>query len=129
LESIDAAALLELKFMLESSIDLQFQAWMALSFAVIVASYTAREDLIFKVRIVVAIIYAMSAYALFARWMTEIVRINEIDEILLSRDLALLPVWYAPQARIMTYLFGSFLTVGSVFYFSINTVKNADIDA
>ena len=101
---------------------------MALSFAVIVASYSAKEDLATGVRIAITAIYFMAAYALLARWITEMVRLDEIHEIMASRGVVFEPVWYAPQTRMATYILGSLLTIGAVFYFGNKTENNVDVD-
>jgi hypothetical protein len=128
LESIDTATLLELSFMLESSIDVQFQAWMALSFAVIVASYSAKDQLATRVRFVIAATYLIAVYALFARWMTEWTRLDEIHAITAMRELPFQPVWFGPESRILAYVVGSLVTILAIFYFGSKTDKNGDID-
>ncbi len=121
MEAIETGYLLELTYMLESSIDIQFQAWMALSFAVIVASYSARLELPTGARVVVVIVYTTATYALFARFMTEYFRLDEMHLLLASRGFISEPVWFAPQARIATYFLGTLLTVSTIFYFGIKS--------
>ncbi len=119
MESIDTGYLLELQFILEASIDVQFQAWMAITFAVIVASYSSRDTLKSGLRIIMAIAYLMAAYSLFARWMTESSRI--IDMILpelASRGVTSEIQFYAGMARMITYALGTFIATVSIFYFS-----------
>jgi len=127
LSSIDTASLLELSFMLEASIDVQFQAWMALSFAVIVAAYSAKNNLLMPVRTVMAFTYAVAAYALFARWMTEWIRLDSIHSAIVARGIHFEPAWYAPEARIVTYLVGSAITIGAIFYFGTRVGKMDNI--
>jgi len=118
MESISTEILLELHFALESSIDVQFQAWMAITFAVIVASYSSRDTLRTELRIIVAIAYLMAAYTLFARWMTEVSRINElIQPILESRGLDLNVKFYTATARMVTYALGTLIATVSIFFF------------
>ena len=118
MESISTEILLELHFALESSIDVQFQAWMAITFAVIVGSYSSRDTLRTELRIIVAIAYLMAAYTLFARWMTEFSRINElIQPILESRGLDLNVKFYTATARMVTYALGTLIATVSIFFF------------
>ena len=109
--------LLELRFILESSIDVQFQAWMAITFAVVVASYSGRADLTKAIRIAIVCIYVMAAYALFARWMTEGFRIGQIMEVLLERGVTMPLALGAAYFRFATYFSGTIIAVISVFYF------------
>ena len=109
--------LLELRFMLESSIDVQFQAWMAITFAVVVASYSGRADLTKIIRIAIVSIYVMAAWALFARWITDGFRIGQIVEILLERGVSMPLMLGSAYFRFATYFSGTIITVISVFYF------------
>ncbi len=118
MDSIATEILLELHFSLESSIDVQFQAWMAITFAVIVASYSSGDALKTKVRIVVAVAYLMAAYTLFARWMTEVSRLNElIQPVLASRGVVADVRFYTAEARMITYALGTVIATISIFFF------------
>ena len=117
MDTIDSSSLLELQFLAEASIDVQFQAWMAVSFAVIVAAYSARRALTLEIRLAVVAVYLFAAYALFARWMTEVDRLDQIQNTLLERGVDVLPVLFAPQARYTTYALGTLITVVAIFYF------------
>lgn len=128
MDTIDTAALLELSYLLESSIDVQFQAWMALSFAVIVASYSAKDDLAMRVRVVISATYMITVYALFARWMTEWARLTDIHEVIALRGVSFQPAWFAPQSRIIAYLVGSLVTIVAIFYFGSARRKHGDSD-
>lgn len=131
MNDIETGYLLELSFLAEASIDLQFQAWMAISFAVIVASYSGRASLNNVTRFIVAVVYLFAAYALFARWMTEWDRINQIYAVLATRNIIFEPTWYSPQARLITYALGTFVTAFSVFHFgrarSVNPATSEDV--
>ena len=135
MNDIDTAYLLELSFLAEASIDVQFQAWMAISFAVIVASYSGRASLDNMTRALVAIAYFLAAYALFARWATEANRLIQFNEILLARAVDVTPIFFSGQARLITYIIGTIVTISSVYYFgksdkSLQTmVKSVEDDA
>jgi len=128
LESIETEILIELILSLESSIDVQFQAWMAISFAVIVACYSAKGELSTGIRSIVALIYTLIAYALFARWATEMARLDVMQEILATRGLMFDTIMYAPAARMLAYFLGSLTTVGAAFYFGNRKGNNVPID-
>ena len=117
MNDVNTAELLELHFMLESSIDVQFQVWMAITFAVVVAAYSGRADMTKTIRIAIVFIYLIAAYALFARWITEGERIRQIAEVLRERDV-FMPYWpSAGYFRFATYFLGTIIAAISIFYF------------
>ena len=113
MDSIETGYLLELQFMLESSIDMQFQAWMAITFAVIVASYSSSNKLNNGVKIIISLVYLLAAYALFARWITEASRLAKITSILSERGIETLPIWFSGQSRLATYILGTLIAPGA----------------
>jgi hypothetical protein len=117
MNEMSTAELLELRFMLESSIDVQFQAWMAITFAVIVASYSGRYHLTTYVRIAISTAYVMASYALFARWLTEGLRIRQFAEVLRDRGVSMDPMFGSDSVRLATYAIGTLITVFAIFYF------------
>ena len=117
-EAIAIEYLMELVFMLESSIDVQFQAWLAITFAVIVASYSSRDTLRLSLRIIVVVAYLIAVLALFARAFTEVNRINLILIELASRGMDLEPILYSPIVRLLAFVLGSLIAIVSIFYFS-----------
>ena len=54
MESLETADLLELMYTAYEAVDVQFQAWMAITFAAIVAVYTGRSDLGITLRSTIA---------------------------------------------------------------------------
>lgn len=126
MNELSTAELLELRFMLESSIDMQFQAWMAVTFAVVVASYSGRSHLATHVRVVISIAYLLASYALFARWLTEVDRLEEFTRILLERGISMNPGFGAPFARVSTYALGTLITVVAIFYFRADEPRDDD---
>jgi hypothetical protein len=117
MNDVSTAELLELRFMLESSIDVQFQIWMAITFAVVVASYSGRTDMTRTIRIAIMCIYLMIAYALLGRWITEGTRIAQIAEVLNERGV-FMPIWKdSGLFRFATYFLGTIIAAISIFYF------------
>jgi hypothetical protein len=117
MNDVDTGYLVELSFLAASSIDVQFQAWMAISFAVIVASYSGRTSLTNSIRGLVAVVYFLAAYSLFARWMTEADRLGQIHAVLVARNVHISPIMYSAEARLITYALGTLMTVFSISYF------------
>ena len=52
-----------------------------------------------RLRIIVALVYLMAAYALFARWATEATRLAQIVPILADRGIETFPVMFSGPAR------------------------------
>jgi hypothetical protein len=117
MNDVSTAELLELRFMLESSIDVQFQVWMAITFAVVVAAYSGRTEMTRTIRIAFVCIYLMAAYALLGRWITEGTRIGQIAEVLNERGV-FMPIWKnSAYFRFATYFLGTIIAAISIFYF------------
>ena len=68
MDQFSAAELVELIFIRETVIDTQFQYWITITFAVIVASFVATEHLTKKLRSIVALLYAVATFVLISRW-------------------------------------------------------------
>ena len=69
MDSMSTAELIEIAQLFRDSLDAQFQYWLTTTFAVIVASFIAREKLDKKLRAVVSILYIVASilfYATFA---------------------------------------------------------------
>ena len=76
------AELLELILMSESSIDIQAQFWITVTFATIVASYAARESLSNKLRALVSTLYLIATVVFASRWYYEVLDILIYEEML-----------------------------------------------
>jgi hypothetical protein len=68
MESITSAELIELVLLQREAFDTQFQFWITATFAVIVASFAAGRRLSAKYRWVVALLYMLTTFMIFARW-------------------------------------------------------------
>ena len=117
MDEIDTGYLIELQYLAYQSIDLQFQAWMATSFAVVVAAYTGRHDLGRNLRILMVALYLVAAYSLFARWVSVVVGLDMIQATLNTRGIDLEPVGLSEEARIAAYFIGTLSTCICVFIF------------
>jgi hypothetical protein len=67
-DQFSPAELAELFFIAESAIDAQFQFWIAITFAVIVANFVAGRRLSKRSRSVIALLYALAVVVLVSRW-------------------------------------------------------------
>jgi hypothetical protein len=68
MDQFSPAELLELLYMRESVIDTQFQYWITITFAVIVASFVAKGYLSNRLRSVVTLLYLLATVVLISRW-------------------------------------------------------------
>ena len=61
MNELSAAELVELSVLLGETAGMQFQYWLAITFATIVASYIAGPSLDFKLKLGIAVLYGLSA--------------------------------------------------------------------
>ena len=69
MDQVSTADLLNLLLAQRSSIDLQFQFWLTITFAVLVAGFVAGHRLRWGLRWLAAFLYAMASAHLLLRWM------------------------------------------------------------
>lgn len=69
MDQVSTADLLNLLLAQRNSIDLQFQFWLTITFAVLVASFVAGHRLHRGLRWLAALLYAMASAHLISRWM------------------------------------------------------------
>lgn len=69
MDQISTADLLSLLLTQRASIDLQFQFWLSITFAVTVAGFVAGRRLDFKLRSLAAVLYLLATAHLATRWM------------------------------------------------------------
>ena len=68
MDQFSPAALAELYFIRESVIDAQFQFWITITFAVIVANFIAGKRLSKRSRYAAALLYSLAVVVLGSRW-------------------------------------------------------------
>jgi hypothetical protein len=111
MNEIPPADLLELVLLSESSIDYQFQFWLTITFATVVASFAARDLLSRSMRILVATLYLLATFVLASRWYYDSRDIEVYVEALLEYGIeSPLPV-AAAISRIILMLIGSATTI------------------
>ena len=88
------AELRELILLSEASIDYQFQFWLTVTFAIILASFFARNLISGKLRHVIAFLYLLSTFVFASRWYykyLDLVQYGEMIEALGFEVLAPIP--------------------------------------
>jgi hypothetical protein len=68
MDQFSPAELAELFFVRESAIDAQFQFWISITFAVIVANFVGSKRLSARSRVVIALLYTLAVVVLVSRW-------------------------------------------------------------
>ena len=122
MEGVETAELLQLMHTAYEAVDVQFQAWMAITFAAIVAVYTGRNDLGIVLRITIAVLYLLGSVSLVLRWGFLIEEIDLYQAQLSVRGIDINPQYW-PAARIVTWTIGTVVTCICVF-----TIKKQDSD-
>ncbi|HQR47907.1 MAG TPA: hypothetical protein PL152_01150 [Steroidobacteraceae bacterium] len=69
MDQVSTADLLNLLLAQRSSIDLQFQFWLTITFAVLAAAFVAGDRLRWGLRWLAALLYALASAHLILRWM------------------------------------------------------------
>ena len=81
------AELAELFFLAKADADTQFQFWISITFAVIVASFVGEEHLTRKIRSLVAILYLLSTIVLSILFVRAIIIANGFGAALIEADV------------------------------------------
>ena len=113
MDSISTAELLELIFSANSVLDLQFQFWLAITFALIVATFTAKERLSKKVRLVISFLYLASTIVIFYRWWVSAQIAIEITEEVIARGVTWVAIAnpFSGILRLLVFLVGTISTL------------------
>jgi hypothetical protein len=118
MDQLPSESLLELVHMAEASIDVQFQVWLTITFAVIVASFASQGQPSIRIRGLMIALYVLAVAALYARWMTDGSRLVPMLDELLSRGIDAYPTaWIAPILRIATFIGGTGIAVYLMIHF------------
>ena len=111
MESLSIADLTEMVLMVSNAQDDQFQYWLSISFAVIVASFIAKEKITERLSIIVIIIYLLATLLLLVKYMDlgqlGFIYLNELN----SRGIE----WGVSKRlhsilRVIIYIFGTSTT-------------------
>ena len=101
-----------------ASIDMQFQMWMAVTFAVIIANYTTRSHLSLKLKVFVASMYALTCCVLMVRYANDASQFIFLNMELSSRGVEYPSVGDLRLLRGLVYIIGTVATIVFVFVYS-----------
>ena len=116
MEQISSADLLNLVLAQRSSIDLQFQFWLTITFAVIVASFIAGRRLVPKLRMLAAVLYVLASAHITARWIYDGIIATQWLEVLARRGVDFQVPWLAAYLRMALMLLGTVSTLIFLFW-------------
>jgi hypothetical protein len=108
--------LLNLVLAQRSSIDLQFQFWLTITFAVVVASFTAGPRLIQRLRILTCALYILASAHIAARWYSDAQTAQTWIALLASRGVHYTTPWVAAGFRMALMVLGTAATVVFLFW-------------
>ena len=111
MEQPSIADLLELIMMAESSIDTQFQFWLTVTFATIVASFVARNLLTSKMRMITSALYLVATFVLASRWYYDAQDIVVYIEMLATLNYTNPPPIATSFSRMLLMVLGTFATI------------------
>jgi hypothetical protein len=107
MNEISTSDLLNLVLTQRGSIDLQFQFWLTITFAVIVASFIAGPRLVPKLRLLTAVLYMLASAHITARWISDGLSASEWVKLLASRGVVYQVPWVAASLRFALMLLGT----------------------
>src|SRR5512135_2481501 len=107
MEQIPTADLVNLVLTQRGSIDLQFQFWLTITFAVIVAAFSAGDRLAFRLRQLAAVLYFLASAHLMTRWAFDGAVAERWVKILMSRGVDIGIPWVAVSLRLALMVIGS----------------------
>ena len=112
-DQVSTAELLNLLLTQRSSIDLQFQFWLSITFAVLAAGFVAGQRLRRGLRWLAALLYAMASLHLMLRWMNDGAVGQRWVEELVRRGVEFAIPWPAVYLRMALMVIG---TVGTLVF-------------
>ena len=111
MEQLSPAELLELIVLHESVIDSQLQFWMTATFAIVVATFAARDVLTHRMRLIVSGLYLVATFVFASRWLYEVLDILVFATALSDVGITLPVPWATIVGRIVLMSFGTLVTL------------------
>ncbi len=111
MDQFSPAELTELWAIYESAIEAQFEFWLTVTFAVVVASFVAGTRLKRKLRFFVALLYALAVVVLMSRWYYLAAQGLVFRAALLEVGVTLDRPWVTIISRILLVALGTLATL------------------
>ena len=118
MNSISPAELVELSIALGEAAGLQYQYWLATTFATIVASYSAGPTLVLKLKIGIAVMYSLASILFGMIYITNLLRYTEFVQQAIAQgvDLSTPFGWTIGALRLLVWVVGTGLTIWFIFH-------------
>lgn len=123
MESLSTAEILQLALYTMELVDAQFEYWLAVTFAVIVASYSARNHLNRRIRLVLSGLYILVTFVFFFRYVG--IGFNGVMLIDAAKEqgVAWRSVRFLGTFRIFAWVVGSIVTL---WFLNTASVQSSD---
>lgn len=115
MDQLTVAELIELMQNESASIDMQFQIWITITTAVVIASYAARRNFSLLLKMFVATMYALATSALMMRYANDASQFVFLRTELLNRGVEYPSVGDLRLLRGMVYSIGTAATLAFIF--------------
>lgn len=125
MSEISVAELIELLQNESASIDMQFQLWLAITSAVVIASFTGRHHLSSWVKVFVAILYTLASATILLRYANDASQFVFLKNELLSQGVEYPAVIDLRILRALVYVGGTFATLVFILYKPRSKAENA----
>ena len=107
MNDVSTSDLLALVFTQRGNIDLQFQFWLTITFAVIVATYSAGDRLDHRLRVMAAVLYLLATVHLATRWIYDGSVASRWVDVLHARGVDIGIPWFAVYMRMALMVLGT----------------------
>ena len=110
------AELQELTALSEASIDSQFQFWLTVTFAIIVASFAGRHVLTSTLKHITAFLYTLSTFVFASRWYYDYLDLRHYETLFIEMGHDPSPPLLTAFSRILLMSLGSVATLYFVYW-------------
>ncbi len=107
MDQMSPAELTELFLTLESAIYTQFEYWLTVTFAVVIASFVAGTRLNRKLRFCLSLLYALACVVLVSRWTYSGLDAADFRAALLESGVVLHTPWVTIISRLLLFALGT----------------------
>ncbi len=128
MNEISIAELIELLQNESASIDTQFQLWITITSAVVIASFVARHHLTFWMKTFVAVIYLLASSIIVLRYANDASQFVLLHNELSNRGVDYPTVIDLRGLRALVYLCGTLATFAIIFFKPKSRIDNPQFD-
>ena len=124
MNSIASADLIALMLVLRESMDIQIQFWISVTFAVVVASFSAGKKLSFRLRILSSLLYLVATATFIARWQHDYAEMQMLLAEVNGRGLEFETLFIPATLRIVLITIGTVVTIIFMFKDYLDATKS-----